>query len=155
MYIHILTFWVQFIWISIQGIHRSPFRGSLDLHSGDPWISIQGIPGSLFRGSMDLQSEDPRIYSKEIQINRTCSGFCLFGSPIRGFMDLHSASNVYCKLNYKNKSPLLRSMDSMIGDPKKENPYNKNVCLDLHSVDPWIYSKEIQINKSCSGFCLF
>ena len=104
---------------------------------------------------MDLQSEDPRIYSKEIQINRTCSGFCLFGSPIRGFMDLHSASNVYCKLNYKNKSPLLRSMDSMIGDPTKENPYNKNVCLDLHSEDPWIYSKEIQINRSCSGFCLF
>ena len=104
---------------------------------------------------MDLQSEDPRIYSKEIQINRTCSGFCLFGSPIRGFMDLHSDSNVYCKLNYKNKSPLWRSMDSMIGDPKKENPYNKNVCLDLHSEDPWIYSKEIQINRSCSGFCLF
>ena len=132
MYIYILTFRVQFI-----------------------WISIQGIPGSLFRGSMDLQSEDPRIYSKEIQINRTCSGFCLFGSPIRGFMDLHSDSNVYCKLNYKNKSPLWRSMDSMIGDPKKENPYNKNVCLDLHSEDPWIYSKEIQINRSCSGFCLF
>ena len=132
MYIYILTFRVQFI-----------------------WISIQGIPRSLFSGSMDLQSEDPRIYSKEIQINRTCSGFCLFGSPIRGFMDLHSDSNVYCKLNYKNKSPLWRSMDSMIGDPKKENPYNKNVCLDLHSEDPWIYSKEIQINRSCSGFCLF
>ena len=96
---------------------------------------------------MDLQSEDPRIYSKEIQINRTCSGFCLFGSPIRGVMDLHSDSNVYCKLNYKNKSPLWRSMDSMIGDPKKENPYNKNVCLDLHSEDPWIFLKEIQINR--------
>ena len=132
MYIYILTFRVQFI-----------------------WISIQGIPGSLFSGSMDLQSEDPRIYSKEIQINRTCSGFCLFGSPIRGFMDLHSDSNVYCKLNYKNKSPLWRSMDSMIGDPKKENPYNKNVCLDLHSVDPWIYSKEIQIHRTQNRFCLF
>ena len=131
------------------------WRSKMDLHSGDPWISIQGIHGSPFRGSVDLQSEDPRIYSKEIQINRTCSGFCLFGSPIRGFMDLHSDSNVYCKLNYKNKSPLWRSMDSMIGDPKKENPYNKNVCLDLHSEDPWIYSKEIQINRSCSGFCLF
>ena len=60
-------------------------------NSGDPkWISIQGIHGSPIRGSVDLQSEDLRIYSKEILIKRTCSGFCLFGSPLRGSMDFQT-----------------------------------------------------------------
>ena len=66
------------------------WRSKMDLHSGDPWISIQGIHGSPFRGSVDLQSEDPRIYSKEILIKRTCSGFCLFGSSLRCSMDLQT-----------------------------------------------------------------
>ena len=104
---------------------------------------------------MDLHKGDPNKLNLKSEYVNKHSVFCLFGSPIRGFMDLHSDSNVYCKLNYKNKSPLWRSMDSMIGDPKKENPYNKNVCLDLHSVDPWIYSKEIQIHRTQNRFCLF
>ena len=114
------------------------WRSKMDLHSGDPWISNQGIRGSPIRGSKDLLKGDPnkknlfRVLFIWIFIK------VFHGSPCRGSLDLLKGD--------PNKQILLWVLFILISIHRiYGSPFMGS--MDLHSEDPWIFLKEIQINR--------